>query len=112
MLQFNSVIMLNQKGVLLTVEELDTWPDADGYISFAITANDRDSVIYVNMNYFRPPTFYTAEDAEEYFEKINYPQLPPSLSKEDVFTREELFTIGQAIATYVFQEQSRSRLKE
>jgi hypothetical protein len=111
MLQFNSVILLNRKGVLLTAVEFDSLPDADGYVSFGINADDRDSVIYINIDYFQPPTFYTPEDAADYFEKINYPQLPPSYSNDDVFTSNELFAIGQAIAIYVFQEQSKSRLK-
>lgn len=103
MIQFNAVITLAGRGVLLEAEELDQEPDADGLSEFFIAADDRKSVIYMNMSYFRPPMLFTQEDAEDYFEKVNYPEQPPSYSSEEVFSKAELSEISQAIALEILK---------
>ena|ERR1700744_5806818 len=103
MIQFNAVITLGQHGVLLEAEQIDKERDADGFAAFFIAADDRKSVIYMNMDYFDPPKFYTREDAEDYFEKINYPEQPPSYSNEEVFSKSELAGISQAIALEILK---------
>ncbi len=103
MIQINAVITLDGQGVLLEAEEVSQQSDADGYSEFFIAADDRKSVIYMNINYFRPPSLHTREDAEDYFEKINYPEQPPSYSSENVFSKEELSTISQTIALEILK---------
>lgn len=112
MLQSSSVILLNRKDVLLTAEELNPCPNADVYSSFGISIGDRESVIYINMDYFRLPTFYTPEDGADYFEKINYSQLPPSFSKEGILTSDELFVIGQAHSDLCFPGEKQIQTEE
>jgi hypothetical protein len=98
MVPFNLEIELENTMVPASIEQMDRLADADGFIRFDVTAGERRSVVYVNVENDLPPA--TPQDAEAYFEAVNYPEQVSAFSEEDVFTRDEVIVIGQAIRNY------------
>lgn len=99
MVPFNVELELGNKALTITAEQLDRLADEDGFIRFDITAGENRSVIYVNMEDELPPPA-TPQDAEAHFEALHYPEHLPAFSLEDVFSPDEVRTIGKAIRDY------------
>jgi len=98
MVPFNLEIELENHPVLASIEQLDRLADTDGFIRFDVTCGERRSVIYVNVENDLPPV--TPQDAETYFEAVNYPEHVSAFSMDEVFTRTEVIVIGNAIRKY------------
>jgi len=81
--------------VLLTVEQLERFADIDGFSRYDIRAGERRSVVQINVTY--EPAILTPQDAEAYFEAVNYPEQLPAYDEQDVFSAEELWDIAAAI---------------
>ena len=106
MLQFEIEIKTANKPVVFQVEELDPWPDSDGYVRYVVTGDERSSVIAVNKSYWDRPFVMTEEDAWDYLERILYPEFPRVYSEDFVFTRDEQELIGNAIGKYLMAIKS------
>jgi hypothetical protein len=98
MVPFNLEIELENITMQSSIERLDRLADEDGFIRFDATIGERRSVIYVNVENDLPPV--TPQDAEAYFEAVNYPEQLSAFSEEEVFTRREVMVIGKAIRNY------------
>lgn len=71
MVAFELELELENKPLKISVEQLDRLADAEGFIRFDVTAGEHRSVIYVNVENDLP--LVTPQDAEAYFEAVNYP---------------------------------------
>lgn len=101
MKQFEIEILIAGRRCVVQAEELDPWPDPEGYVRYGLTAGGMASVISVDAEYWSKPFLATAEDAEDYFERINYPIQRPFLSDNNIFSNAELRMIAGAIAKYI-----------
>ncbi|MFA6083542.1 hypothetical protein [Mucilaginibacter sp.] len=98
MVPFNLDLELTANPVTITVEQLDRLADEDGFIRFDVSCAERRSVVFVNMENELPPV--TSQDAEAYFEAVNYPEQVSAFSEDEVFTPEEVKAIAAAIRKY------------
>lgn len=106
MLQFEIELKIADRPEILQVEELDPWPDADGFIRYAVSGKRCRSVMAVNQIYWEKPFIMTEEDAWDYLEKILYPEFPRVYSEDFVFTADEQELIGNAIGKYLMAIKS------
>lgn len=81
-----------------TAEQLDQLADAEGYMRYQITVEERRSVVCVNIEQ-ETPLPLTAQDAENY-EAIHYPEQLSGFSQDDVFNTKEVETIAAVIKDY------------
>ena len=107
MLQLDLNIEWHFGHVNLKAEELDSHPDDRGFVRYAVAADRRQSLIYVNMNYYRPPLIFDRKEIKNYFEELPA-EHPPFYSEEEIFTPREVGLIASAIGLYLLQEQSGS----
>jgi hypothetical protein len=98
MVPFNLKVEMAGGHVLLTVEQLERFADADGFSRYDIRAGERRSVVQINVTY--EPKIVTPQDAEAYFEAMNYPEQLPAYDDREVFTPNELSDIAAAIRQY------------
>ena len=98
MVPFNLEIELENIPCEVLVEQLDRLADAEGFIRFDVTCAGRRSVVYVNVENDLP--LATPQDAEAYFEAMNYPEQVSAFSEDDVFTRDEVRLLGRAVRNY------------
>jgi hypothetical protein len=98
MVPFNLEIELENLPCEVLIEQLDRLADADGFIRFDVTAGDRRAVVYVNVENDLP--LVTPQDAEAYFEAVNYPEQVSAFSEEEVFVPDEVMLIGRTIRNY------------
>lgn len=98
MVPFNLTIELENEPCEAVVEQLDRLADADGFVRYDVTCGERRSVIFVNVENDLPLT--TPQDAEAYFEAVNYPEQVDYFSEEEVFSLEEVRLIGKAVQEF------------
>lgn len=101
MLKFEIEILFAEEPVSFQIEELDPWPDTNGYVRYAISGDDRKSVIAIDTSHWDRPVILTEEDAWDYYEKINYPEFEQVYCEDHAFIPEELEPIRQAIRKYI-----------
>ena len=101
MTAFTIEIKQAQDILSIVAQKLDPWPDNDGYERYELTTRGGRSVISLDADYWAKPHFATAEDAEDYYEKIHYPTQRPFFSDNNVFTNAELRKIAGEIAKHV-----------
>ena len=82
-----------------TAEQLNQLSDIEGFIRYQITVGERRSVVCVNMENEQQPSV-TANNAENYYEAVYYPEQVSDFSEEEVFTPEEISRIAAEIRTY------------
>lgn len=80
MVPFNLTIELQNIPCDLLAEQLDRLADEDGFIRFDVTCGERRSVIYVNVENDLP--LVTPQNAEAYFEAVNYPEQVSAMSED------------------------------
>lgn len=102
MVPFFLDVELNDKVLILTVEQLQHFADVDGYCRCDITAGNRRAVVYVDVGYEDPQPPVTPEAMENLYEAIHYPEKPQACTEmdEELFTTSELNRIGGAIRGY------------
>ncbi len=98
---FEIEIRTADKPLIIKVEEIDPWPDPEGFVRFAVCGDERRSVIAVDKSYWEMPFIMTEEDAWDYLEKVLYPEPGRVYSEDFVFTPEELEAIRLAIGKYL-----------
>lgn len=98
MVPFQIELKLAANPVNVTVEQLDRLADEEGFIRYDVTCGQRRSVILVNVENDLPLPM--PQDAETYFEKLHYPEQVSSFSEEEIFSRDEITAIGDAILKY------------
>ena len=99
MIPFDLEVLLENGTVTIMVEQLGQLADTGGFMRYGIRAGKRTSVIWVNIEDEVPPLI-TPQDAEAYFEAIHYPEQLIAYTQEEVFTIDEVRTIGSAIRLY------------
>jgi hypothetical protein len=90
----------------IQVEELDPWPDADGFVRYAVSGDRGRSVMAINQIYWEKPFIMTEQDAWDYLERVLYPEFPRVYSEDFVFTADEQEHIGNAIGKYLMAIKS------
>ena len=96
MVPFNLEVELAGKPVTINIEQLDRLADDEGYICYDVTEGVRRAVIYVEVEDQSMP-LETVQDAEAYFEALQYPEHPPAFSTENDFASEEVQMVANAI---------------
>jgi len=99
MVPFNIELELENKQLIISVEQLDQLADTEGFMRYQVTAAMRRSVICVNVEDGVPPLF-TPQDVEAYFEAVHYSDQADAYSTEEVFTNMELRQIAAAVRLY------------
>lgn len=82
-----------------TAEQLDQLADTAGFMRYQVIAAERRSVVCVNIE-AGPQQPVSAQDAENYYEAVRYPEHDSGFSEDDVFTTEEVGGIVTAIRAY------------
>lgn len=102
MVPFFLGIELNNKPLTITVEQLQNFADVDGYCRYDITAGERRSVVYVNVEYEEPQRPVIPQDFDNYYEAIHYPEQAQAFIDDDdeLFSARELNLIAAAIRQY------------
>ncbi|MEB0280694.1 hypothetical protein [Mucilaginibacter sp. 10B2] len=103
MVPFNLEVEMAGEQVLLTAEQLERFADADGFIRYDIRTGERHSVVQINVTY--EPKIVTPQDAEAFFEAVNYPEQLPAYDEQDVFTPDELREIAAVIRQHNREEK-------
>jgi hypothetical protein len=99
MVPFDIEVEIEDKSATASAEQLSQLADTEGFIRYRVTMGERASVVYVSIeNELRQ--IITRQDAEAYFEAINYPEQVFAYTEDDVFTLEEARIIGAAIRQY------------
>jgi hypothetical protein len=80
MVPFVLELELENKPLIIMVEQLERFADVDGYTRYDVTGGERRSVIYVNVTDESP---------------VN-----PACNEEEIFTAEECTVIAGAIRQY------------
>jgi hypothetical protein len=106
MMQFEIELKIGGKPKKFWVEELDPWPDADGFVLYALSGDRGRSVMAIHQSYWEKPFIMTEQDAWDYLEKILYPEFPRVYSEDVVFTKDEQGLIGNAIGKYLMAIKS------
>jgi hypothetical protein len=104
MVPFNLQLELNGRQVIISAEQLDQLADEVGFMRYQVKAADRTSVIYVNIEDERRIPL-TAQDAEDYFETLQYAEQGIGYSLDDIFTVDEAIAIAKAIREYNFSRK-------
>ncbi|SDE62888.1 hypothetical protein SAMN05216464_10820 [Mucilaginibacter pineti] len=103
MVPYSVEIELGNKMCALLVEQLQNFADVDGFCRYDVTAGERRSIIYVNVEYEDPQPLQTVADVENYYELIHYigqPRQAYPETDDELFTTSELNTIAAAIRQY------------
>jgi poly-gamma-glutamate capsule biosynthesis protein CapA/YwtB (metallophosphatase superfamily) len=95
MVPVNLDVDFENQPVEVTAEQLERFADVDGFSRYDIRVGDRRSVVQINVTY--EPPIVTAQDAEAYFEAVNYPEQPVAYDEQEVFDTDELRVIAAAI---------------
>ena len=98
---FEIEIKIAEKPVVFRAEELDPWPDPEGFVRYRISGDERLSVIAVDKSCWEIPFILTEEDAWDYLERVLYPEPGRVYSEEIVYTPEELEAMRLAIGKYL-----------
>ncbi|HTD99027.1 MAG TPA: hypothetical protein VK668_07050 [Mucilaginibacter sp.] len=83
MVPFDLELEIENKSLTISAEQLERFADVDGYTRYAITAGDRRSVVYVNI------------ESEQ----------PLAYDNQDLFSAAELTAIAAAIRQYNRENQ-------
>lgn len=101
MVPFFLELELDNKMLTITVEQLQNFADVDGYCRYDITAGERRSVVYVNVEYEDPQAPVIPQDLETYYEAIHYPeQAQAFIDDDELFSTKELNLIAAAVRQY------------
>ena len=102
MVPFFLELELDNKVLTITVEQLQNFADVDGYCRYDITAGERRSVVYVNVECEDPQPPVIPQDLETYYEAIHYPEQAQAFTDDDdeLFSTRELNQIAAAIRQY------------
>jgi hypothetical protein len=102
MVPFFLELELDNKALTITVEQQQNFADVDGYCRYDITAGDRRSVVYVNVDYEDPLPPVIPQDLETYYEAVHYPEQAQAFidGDDELFSTSELNLIAAAIRQY------------
>ena len=104
MVLINLQLELNARQVKISAEQLDQLADEVGFMRYQVKAADRTTVVYVNIeDEQRIPL--TPQDAEDYFETLQYPEQGIGYTLDDIFTTDEAIAIAKAIREYNFSRK-------
>ena len=101
MKNFEIQLKLDQQLFTLQVQELVPWPDADGFIRYAVSGKNRRSVIAVHERLCRKPLVLTEHDAWNELEQVLYPEAPSVYGEDMSYNWDEQQAIGRAIGNYL-----------
>ncbi|SFT04768.1 hypothetical protein [Mucilaginibacter polytrichastri] len=102
MVPFFLELELDNKPLIIAVEQLQNFADVDGYCRYDITAAERRAVVYVNLEYEDLQLPVSPQDLETYYEAIHYPEQAQAFITDDdeLFSTKEFNVIAAAIRQY------------
>jgi len=101
---FEIEVKLEQGLTRLQAKQIDEYGGRD-FARFEVAVIEpglsRRSLILVDTDYWMPPPYWTPGSAEEYYERLHYPNpVDWAYSDELIFSQEEVFLIGKAISRH------------